>query len=210
MTLLPVGALAHTSLIDRSDLPLPELLFIYGALLIVIASFVELILGWHRTRFEDVPSRPLSKRASRLVLNPLSDVACGLIGIALLVLMVWTGLTGTEAPNRNFSVTFISVTAGLGFVVLPVLLGDVFRAFNPWRVRGRAVERQGGDHLAVLRHVRQPLATRGPGWEVEAAKAFAAAQGETTMRWASSAPMPCSRPSTLTLSCPPKGPRVST
>lgn len=138
VALLPEGALAHASLIQRSDLPLPEWLFIYGALLIVVVSFVGLILGWHKTRFEDVPSRPLSERASRLLLNPFTEVVCGLIGVALLALAVWTGLAGTEAPNRNFSVTFISVTAGLGFVVLSVLFGDVFRAFNPWRAIGRS------------------------------------------------------------------------
>jgi hypothetical protein len=56
----------------------------------------------------------------------------------LLALTVWAGLHGTEAPDRNFALTFVFVTVWLGFPVLSVLLGDVFRPFNPWRAIGRA------------------------------------------------------------------------
>ena len=52
---------------------------------------------------------------------------------------VWSGLNGTEAPDRNFSVTFVFVTVWLGLVVLSVVFGDVFRAFNPWRAIARVV-----------------------------------------------------------------------
>lgn len=135
--LLPQSAFGHATLIQREDLPLPEWLFIYGALLIVVVSFVGLMVGWHRARFEDVESRPVSPRLSALLLNPVTDVLCGAIGVALAVLVVWTGLAGTDAPDRNFSVTFVAVTFGLGFVGLSVLFGDVFRAFNPWRAIGR-------------------------------------------------------------------------
>jgi hypothetical protein len=57
----------------------------------------------------------------------------------LLFLVVWSGLKGTEAPDRNFSVTFVYVTVYLGFVVLSVAFGDIFRAFNPWRAIARVV-----------------------------------------------------------------------
>ena len=59
----------------------------------------------------------------------------GAIGALLLAFVVWTGC-GADAPDRNFSVTFVFVTAWLGFVLLSVLFGDVFRAFNPWRRSG--------------------------------------------------------------------------
>jgi len=38
----------------------------------------------------------------------------------------------------ELGVTFVFVTFWLGTVVLSILLGDVFRAFNPWRAIGRA------------------------------------------------------------------------
>ena len=52
---------------------------------------------------------------------------------------VYTGLRGTDEPNLNFAVTFVFVTFWLGMVLLSILLGNVFRAFNPWRAIARAV-----------------------------------------------------------------------
>ena len=69
----------------------------------------------------------------------MTEVLAGALGVFLLGATVWSGLNGTEAPDRNFSVTFIFVTAWLGLVVLSVFFGDVFRAFNPWRAIARLV-----------------------------------------------------------------------
>ena len=99
---------------------------------------MALTLAWHRTRFEDDRWRPVRPWLSRLVVNPVTSVLAGVIGVFLLGIVVWSGLNGTEAPDRNFSVTFVFVTAWLGLVVVSVLLGDVFRAFNPWRAVARA------------------------------------------------------------------------
>ena len=137
--LLPASAFAHASLIEREDLPLPEELFIYGALVVVVVSFVGLLLGWQRPHFENAPSRPAATWLSAALLNPAVGTACGLIGVALTALVVYAGLEGTAAPDRNFAVTFVTVTFGLGMIVVSVFLGDVFRAFNPWRAVGRFV-----------------------------------------------------------------------
>jgi ABC-type cobalt transport system substrate-binding protein len=51
---------------------------------------------------------------------------------------IYAGLRGTEAPDRNFALTFLFVTTWLGFPFFSALLGDVFRPFNPWRAAGRA------------------------------------------------------------------------
>jgi hypothetical protein len=87
------------------------------------------------------------------------QVLCGLVGLFLLWLTVYSGLRGTEAPDRNFALTFVFVTVWLGFPVLSVLLGDVFRAFNPWRAVGRVV---GGGFAAVTG--QRPLHARYPEW----------------------------------------------
>jgi hypothetical protein len=131
---LPVG---H-ALVGRQDLPIPEWLFAWGASVVLIVSFVGLSLAWHRARFEDDGWRPLGQWVSRLVVNPVTETLAALAGVFLLGVVVWSGLQGTEAPDRNFSVTFVFVTAWLGLVVASVLLGDVFRAFNPWRAVARA------------------------------------------------------------------------
>ena len=83
--------------------------------------------------------RPLGAGLSRVLLGLPVQILCGAIGVFLLGVAVYAGLRGTEAPDRNFALTFLFVTAWLGFPLFSVLLGDVFRPFNPWRAVGRAV-----------------------------------------------------------------------
>ena len=134
--LLPSAAAAH-GLVGRSDLPLPDWLFAWGSSIILIVSFVGLTLGWRQVRFENYRWRRLGENANAALTEMPVQIVCGTIGALLLGFVVWTGLHGVDAPDRNFSVTFVFVTFWLGLVVLSVLFGDVFRAFNPWRAIGR-------------------------------------------------------------------------
>jgi hypothetical protein len=127
------------ALVGRQDLPIPEWLFAWGASMVLIVSFVALSLAWRAPRFESESWRPVSERVSRIVVNPATEVGAGILGVFLLGVVVWSGLSGTEGPDRNFSVTFVFVTFWLGVVVLSIVCGDVFRAFNPWRAIARAV-----------------------------------------------------------------------
>lgn len=153
MSLLPY---AH-ALVAREDLPIPAWLFAWGASIVLIASFFALSVAWREPRFEDDRWRPYGAGLSRALLGAPMQVLCGAIGVFLLGLTVYAGLKGTTAPDRNFAITFVFVTVWLGFPVLSVLLGDVFRPFNPWRAIGRAV---GGAFAAVAgqrpRHLRYP------------------------------------------------------
>lgn len=133
----PQIASAH-ALIGKQDLPLPQWLFIYGALLILVVSFVGLLLGWREPKLEDRPTKPLA-RASRVLLSRPVGVVCGLVGVGLLVLVIATGLTGDVAPDRNFSLTFVFVTFWIGLTLVSALFGEVFRPFNPWRAIARTV-----------------------------------------------------------------------
>ncbi len=144
------------ALVGRQDLPIPEWLFAWGASLVLIVSFVALSVAWHRSRFEDDGWRPVSARLAKLVVNPVIQALAGLTGVFLLGLVVWSGLNGTEAPDRNFSLTFVFVTVWLGMVVLSVAFGDVFRAFNPWRAIARAA---GGVFKLVARQSPPPPLT---------------------------------------------------
>ncbi len=136
--LLPSSAAAH-GLVGRSDLPLPDWLFAWGSSIILIVSFVGLTLGWQKVRFEDYGWRSFGDGVNSVLLGVPAQAVAGSIGVLLLGFVVWAGIDGTEAPDRNFSVTFVFVTFWLGVVGLSVLFGDVFRAFNPWRAIGRAV-----------------------------------------------------------------------
>ncbi len=133
MSLLPF---AH-ALAARQDLPVPAWLFAWGASIVLIVSFFALSAGWRKPRFEEAHWRSLGAGLSRVLCSRPTQVLCGLLGVFLLGVAVYSGLRGTEAPDRNFALTFLFVTAWLGFPFFSALLGDVFRPFNPWRAVGR-------------------------------------------------------------------------
>jgi hypothetical protein len=155
-TLLEALPLAH-ALVAREDLPIPAWLFAWGASIVLIASFFALSAAWRQPRFEDERWRSLGEGLSRALLGIPAQVVCGLVGIFLLGVAVYAGLKGTEAPDRNFTITFLFVTVWLGVPALSVLIGDFFRMFNPWRAVGRAV---GGAFEAIagqrFAHARYP------------------------------------------------------
>jgi hypothetical protein len=133
---LPV---AH-ALVARKDLPVPAWLFAWGASIVLIVSFFALSVSWRTPRFEKDRWRPLGAGLSRALLSIPAQIAYGVVGVLLLAVAIYTGLHGTEAPDRNFALTFLYVTTWLGFPLFSVVLGDVFRPFNPWRAVGRAIE----------------------------------------------------------------------
>jgi hypothetical protein len=151
---LPV---AHGVLIGRQDLPIPTWLFAWGASIVLIVSFVVLSLAWRDSVLSAERWRPVSAPLSRVVTSSLTQIVAGAIGVLLLVAVVYTGFEGTQEPNLNFAVTFVFVSFWLGMVFLSILLGDVFRAFNPWRAIARATGTAfrgvaGQAHAAPLRY----------------------------------------------------------
>jgi hypothetical protein len=145
MNLIQALPSAH-ALIARSDLPIPAWLFAWGASIVLIVSFFALSAAWREPRFENEHWSALEAGVSRALLGLPAQIFCGALGVALLGVSVYTGLKGTEAPDRNFALTFIYVTCWLGFPAVSVVFGNVFRPFNPWRATGRAV---GGAFQAI-------------------------------------------------------------
>lgn len=131
--------LAHGLVIGRQDLPIPEWLFAWGAALVLIVSFVALSVAWRDSKFSSDGWRPVPEWLSRPFTGRAVEILTGAVGVFLLGAVVYCGIEGTDQANLNFAVTFVFVTFWLGMVVLSILLGDVFRAFNPWRAIARAV-----------------------------------------------------------------------
>jgi hypothetical protein len=130
--------LAHGLVIGRQDLPIPTWLFAWGASLVLIVSFVALSVAWRDSKFSSDGWRPAPEWLSRLLTGRPVEIVTGAVGVFLLGAVVYSGIEGTDQPNLNFAATFVFVTFWIGMVVLSVLLGDVFRAFNPWRAIARA------------------------------------------------------------------------
>ena len=129
---LPQLALAH-GLVGRQDLPIPQWLFNYGAVTVLVVSFVGLAILWPKPRLE----APAEHRVCSIprVLDPI----CGAIGVALFVLLVYAGFAGTQEAASNITPTFIFYVFWVGVAMLSALVGDVFKAFNPWRAIARGV-----------------------------------------------------------------------
>ena len=155
--LLPTPALAH-GIVGKTDLPIPRWLFAWGAAIVLIVSFVALATLWPKPRLEHVRTRVLLRYPRWL------DPVCGAIGVALFGVVVYSGLAGEQITDTaNLAPTFIYVLFWVGLPFASAVLGDVFRAFDPWRALARAVACAAS--RARARHDRrlpEPLAY--PGW----------------------------------------------
>lgn len=136
--LAPAPAFAH-GIVARSDLPIPRWLFVWAAALVLGLSFVALAVLWPRPKLEPGSWRPLSSRVGGVLASPSVEFLTGAVGAALLAVVVWSGFDGFQTPTDNFTPTFVYVIFWVGLVAASVVLGDVFRAFNPWRAIARAV-----------------------------------------------------------------------
>jgi hypothetical protein len=131
---------AHAGgLLGRADLPIPEWLFGWAAAMVLFVSFVALAVLWPEPKLERDRWRPLPRGVGRLIASRPVQIVCGLLGVAMLGVVVYTGFRGTQSPAANFAPTFVFVNWWVGLVPLSVLFGDVFRAFNPWRAIGRGL-----------------------------------------------------------------------
>ncbi|NLT05119.1 MAG: fenitrothion hydrolase [Solirubrobacterales bacterium] len=128
---------AH-GIVGRSDLPIPEWLFGWAAAVVLVVSFVALAVLWPEPKLARVRERALPA-LSRVVLSRPVDLLCGAVGVFLFGLVLYAGFDGTETVTANFAPTFVYVIFWLGLVLASVLLGNVYRAFNPWRAIGRTV-----------------------------------------------------------------------
>lgn len=126
--------IAH-GIVGRSDLPIPEWLFGWAAAIVLLVSFVALAVLWPEPRLEGDRGW---RRLFPLPQVPV-DAICGAIGAFLLGVTIWAGLAGEQTTAANWAPTFVYVIFWLGFAAASLLLGDVFRAFNPWRAIARAV-----------------------------------------------------------------------
>ena len=134
----PAAVLAHGGPIQRNPLPIDEIYFAWGAAAVLVVSFAALALLWPKPKLEDPPWRPLPLGLGAVLGSRAVEILCGAVGVLLLAVVVVAGYVGPDSASDNLAPTFIMITFWVGLVVLSILFGDVFRAFNPWRAIGRA------------------------------------------------------------------------
>ncbi len=128
----PLLHLAHGVSIGREDLPIPVELFNLGAAVVLILSFLGLAVLWRRPQLQE----PRERTVAQLPRRPLAILG-GLVGLGLFGLLVYAGLAGSQNQQENVAPVFVYVHFWVGIPLLSLLLGDVFRAVNPWRALGR-------------------------------------------------------------------------
>ncbi|MEX2253768.1 MAG: hypothetical protein WD649_06405 [Thermoleophilaceae bacterium] len=131
-------AAAH-GLVGRADLPVPESYFAWAVRIVLVLSFIALAVLWKHPLLERDSWRPVARGLGRVLTSRPVEIACGAIGVFLLGVVVFAGLEGTATPTGNFAPTFVYVVFYVGLVAVSALIGDVFRAFNPWRAAARGV-----------------------------------------------------------------------
>jgi hypothetical protein len=128
----PASAFAH-GLAGRADLPVPQWLFAWAAVVVLLVSFAALATLWPQPRLQEPHLRQVGRVPGAV------DAVCGAVGVLVFALVVYSGLAGAQTATTNLAPTFVYVIFWVGLPVASLLLGDVFRAFSPWRAIARAV-----------------------------------------------------------------------
>ncbi len=129
---VPTAAQAH-GLVGRADLPIPTWLFGWAAAIVLVVSFVALGALWPKPKLQ----QPSERRLFRI--PGVVDLVFGAIGVGLFVVVLYAGFAGSSVSTANLAPTFVYVIFWVGVPIASVLLGDVFRTFNPWRALARGI-----------------------------------------------------------------------
>ncbi len=105
--------------------------------MVLVVSFVALAVLWPAPRLEHPGWRPLPFGLDRALGSAALEALCGAVGVALLAVVVVSGLAGVQNSFANFTPTFVFITFWVGMAFASVLFGGVFAAFSPWRALGR-------------------------------------------------------------------------
>ena len=149
-----MSPLAHGIGVVR-DLPIPAVYFFVGAVVVLVASFVLLVVLWRRPLLEaHADGRRVPAAVGRVVLSRAVRVLLGAVSVGLLALTLSTALFGTTVELLNFAPTFVYITFWLGLPLLSILFGNVWSVLSPWRALADAavwlLERSGREARPVL------------------------------------------------------------
>jgi hypothetical protein len=150
------GVLAH-GIAGVRDLPVPDWLFLYGAAVVLVVSFVALGILWRRPLLErHADGRPLPSAAQRILLSRVLRVLLGGLSFLLLLLVAVACFFGAGSSAINIAPTFVYVAFWIGLVPFVVVLGDIWPTLNPWKAAADGVawvsERAGAESQPLFRY----------------------------------------------------------
>lgn len=132
--IFPTISFAH-AFGQQYTLPVPFWLYAYGAGAAVIVSF--LVIGFF---LKDpvmslfYPRRDISSSfLFTIVRNKLFLICVKCISVILLFFTIISGLTGSQDPQSNFSMTFFWILCVLGITYVSAIIGNIYGVLNPWK-----------------------------------------------------------------------------
>ena len=132
LVLRPGVALAHGLELERSDPPIPVVVFLVAAATVLVVSFVGVNRLWKRPRLQDGPrARPFDRP---LVNGAVSTARWA--GLVALAVVLFTGLGAGDAGVGGLSPILVWIIFWLVVPFASVVLGDVWTPLNPWRRLG--------------------------------------------------------------------------
>ena len=137
---LLIGVLAVASPVwahgfgDRYDLPVPLSIWVAGAAIAVVLSFVVIGLFVRSPTIAGQYPRInlLRWSVARVLVDPRLWLVGRIMSVGLLALVIATGVFGSQNPTRNLAPTVVWVIWWVGFAYLSALLGNVWMIVNPW------------------------------------------------------------------------------
>lgn len=133
----PRVAVAH-GIGGRLDLPVPLELFIAGAGLVLVVSFVALAVLWPEPRLQDGPryDAPATRRPVRALRFVLGGV--GLVSLILVIGQVVPSWFGVEREFARPTIAPVMVWVVFWLVVpfAAALVGNLYADLSPWRAMG--------------------------------------------------------------------------
>jgi hypothetical protein len=125
-------AAAH-GLGGRLDLPVPIWLFVYGAAIAVIVSFVALAVLWKEPRLEEGGwGRPLPGALQRILTSPVVERIVRAISLALFLVVFVAAAAGADATGQNLAPVFVFIWFWVGLAFIHALFGNWWATLSPW------------------------------------------------------------------------------
>lgn len=118
------------------SLPIPTWIFLYGSAAVVIVSFllVSYFINPTNSSFNskliDISNSGLIKSLTSLfVVNALK-----VLSLVVFLILIVSGLVGTQEVSQNIAPTFFWVIFLLGFTYFVAVFGNLWEIVNPWKI----------------------------------------------------------------------------
>lgn len=112
------------------ELPLPLSVFLWGASVVLLFSFLALGRLWRTSRFETQEGRPLPRPVQQVA--RVAAIVGRSVTLLALAAVFWSGFAGRDLVDANVAPRSVYVVFWVGFTVASAVFGDVWRAVSPF------------------------------------------------------------------------------